>query len=139
MARLLVLKFRCYPTLGRQHFHFPSVISRETAPLRSVHSICLRCRTIRSLCPILDERLRRSTTPTKNIVYHDYIHSEHDMKEWFKQRRERTPRPILRPVKISWASAAPGGNQHRQHSQYGNLRTWKATNLGKAATGFPWN
>lgn len=48
-------------------------------------------------------------TPTKNIVYHDYIHSEHDMKEWFKQRRERIRNQSLQRVKIFLGIATPEG------------------------------
>lgn len=48
-------------------------------------------------------------TPTKNVVYHDYTKSEHDMKEWFKQRRERIRNQSLQRVKIFLGIATPEG------------------------------
>ena len=48
-------------------------------------------------------------TPTKNIVYHDYTESEHGMKEWFKQRRERIRKDSLRRIKLFLGVGTPEG------------------------------
>ena len=42
-------------------------------------------------------------------MYHDYTHSEHDMKEWFKQRRERIRNQSLQRVKIFLGIVSPEG------------------------------
>ena len=48
-------------------------------------------------------------TPTKNIVYHDYSDSQHGMKEWFKQRRERIRAESLHRIKLFLGMYTPDG------------------------------
>jgi len=48
-------------------------------------------------------------TPTKNIVYHDYTNNGHDIKEWFKQRRERVRKQGLLRTKTFLGIEGPEG------------------------------
>jgi len=59
-------------------------------------------------------------TPTKNIVYHDYVASEHGIKEWFKQRRERIrAQSLVRTKTFLGISSHDGVNLEVAHANLG--------------------
>ena len=47
-------------------------------------------------------------TPTKNFIYHDYSSNGHDIKEWFRQRRERLRNESLH--RVHTMLQIPGGD-----------------------------
>ena len=71
-------------------------------------------------------------TPTKNIVYHDYDPNPdgHDIREWFKQRRERIRKQSLLRIKTFLGLESPEGvNAEVAHANMGIYGLGKRRNL----------
>ena len=58
-------------------------------------------------------------TPTRNIVFHDRESNGHDIKEWFKQRRERLRKQGLARVKLQLDIAPEIPNPEVAHANLG--------------------